>query len=254
MNIGFRQSMWNEKMPFDYRVQYFEVATTYPCFECGPFTQYNPTWTLDPNYNIQGSPFQIELLNNFYWECIFTFPNSLATDQKICGNNNTFCVYPYSNRYNIGGFSSWLTNPTTAQAASVSSTNTLTKASAKSIGNNTLQGTIIQGSNTIQWNILESSNNKFFNLTRPNPILLYAESESYQVMRVYVGTRFYENQIYFNMSGANKAQLRFVPCIKNNQPYICEMNTKTMIPNSMSGTVIAGPEVPNNYYVWNENN
>ena len=73
-------------------------------------------------------------------------------------------------------------------------------------------------------------------------------------MRVYVGTRFYENRIYFNMSGDNRAQLRFVPCIKNNQPYICEMNTKTMIPNSMSGTVTAGPKVPNNYYAWNENN
>jgi len=58
MGVADRQSMWkSERMPFDYRVEYFEVATTYPCFECGPLKQYNPNWELDPGYNTKGSAF-----------------------------------------------------------------------------------------------------------------------------------------------------------------------------------------------------
>lgn len=231
------------KYPWDYRVKYFQVATVYPLFECGPLTRYNENWlSADTTTD---SPFQVELLNNLNGWVYFSFPNPTSQDQKVAGNYGNFTVYPYSNRYNFGLINGWRTNPTTAQVSSMSATNTLTKGFIYSDGSNTVRYGVAQGSNS--WSTTCSTVGTRFRVDRWYPILLYDENGEYQVMRVSVGTRFYESGFDFNMAGENECHVRFVPCMKDGIPYICEMNSGTMIPNTMSGTVTAGPQVPDDY-------
>lgn len=239
-----------EKYPWDYRVEYFQVATTYPLFQCGPLNRYNsnlPSETPDAD-----SSFQNEIRNNLKAWIVFSFPNALSSDQKICGSYRDFTAYPYQSRYNFGAFNSWVTQPSSSDVASMSSTNTKTFAYLESSGNDIVQYGIEQAPNSWHTNY-DASGKKFF-IDKVYPIFLFGAGSTsdpqYEVRNVSVGTRFYESGFDFNLSGSLETHLRFVPCMKDNTPYICEMYSKTLIPNSMSGTVSAGPKVADNYEAW----
>lgn len=235
------------KYPWDYRVEYFQVASLYPRFEVGPLNRYNENWTseliLDAN-----STLQIGIHNNINGWVVFSFPNAVSQDQKNCGNVSTFCVYPYSNRYNFG-YTTWVTQPTAAQVASITSTNTITRGFIENDGTNTVKYGVAQGTNSWQYNGY-STTGKRFRADLPFPIMMYAEGSSYQQSNVSIGTRFYECGFDFNIPSNLEMHVRFVPCVLNDTPYICEMYSKTMIPNSLNGTVTVGPKVKDDYEAW----
>lgn len=234
------------KYPWDYRVAYFQVATTYPLFDCGVFTDYNENLINDTDATSQ---YNNTLVNGFSSSIIASFPNAFSTDQKICGNYCSFVCYPYSGRWNIGSFNSWIqTQPTASQVSNLVRTNTVYKVSTTPVGNRVARYTITDGSSSFSMDeTLSASRRISMATTMPYPILLYNESGSYQVRNVSVGTRFYESTIYFDCPGNLETHLRFVPCVKDGVQYICEMSTSRLIPNTMSGTVISGPQVPDDY-------
>lgn len=231
------------KYPWDYRVEYFQVATTYSLFECGPLKRYNENWTdeldLDANSTLQSG-----IRNNIKGWIVFSFPNPATQDQKNCGGTGTFCCYPYSGRYNIGGWYSWFTAPSVSDVASLIATNTKTMGFLESIGSDVVRYGVRQGS--AEWSGTYNVSSKRFRTAWNYPVLLYDEN-GYQVRNVSIGTRFYESGFDFNIPGNLEMHVRFVPCMKDNTPFICEMNSGTMIPNSMSGTVTPGPQVPDDY-------
>lgn len=235
------------KYPWDYRVEYFEVASLYPLFECGPLWNYNEAWKAEDTS--LGSDFQRELMANFNAWLVFSFPNAASTDQKVAGNYGNFTVYPYSSRYNIGGFNGWLTQPSTSAVSQIINTNTKTNAFAYTDGNDVRYG-VSQGD--VSWSALLSSapaNYRRFRVDRLYPVFLFDEG-GYQVRNVSIGTRFYESGFDIGMSGDNECHIRFVPCMLDGEPYICEMYSGTLIPNSMSGTVTPGPQVADDYQAW----
>ena len=248
--IAGRHSMMASKTPaypWDYRVEYFQVATTYPCFECGPLSQYQPSWSVEEAKDAS-SQLAVELRNNFLGWAVFSFPQSLSTDQKIFGNGSVFTIYPYSRRYNAGCFQNWCTS-SYPSFSSVSSINTKTRVSLWSSGSNIITYRVAQGNTNVDWNETLASTRKV-SIWSVFPICLYAEWSSYQISRVYVGTRIYEVGIDITPPSFDALHVRFVPCMKDGRPYICELNSGKMIPNSMSGTVTPGPQVADNFQAW----
>lgn len=238
------------KYPWDYRVEYFQMnQDKNVLFECGPLSNYAPNWPSEDILNASSS-LQDGIRNNFGWSVVFSFPKSLSTDQKNVGGPNTFCVYPYSNRWNIGGFAQWLTNPTTSQSSGISSVNTKTRVSAVSTGNNMVAVTIQQiGGSSVT--VSSDLTGKRFNAEKYMPVLNYYSSwDGGYISTVYKDTRFYECRFDFGLPGNLETHVRFVPCILGGVPYVCEMYSGTMISNSQSGTVTAGPQVSDDYEAW----
>lgn len=236
------------KYPWDYRVEYFEVATTYPLFECGPLMQYNENW-IEADVKDATSSLQAGIRNGMKFWCLASFPNAMSTDQKICGSPLVVVMYPYSNRFNFGGFNAWFSYGTSSDY-SFWQKNTLTRLFLESTGSDTIKYGVAQGSQSWQ-NTNYSISGKRLCAERVFPIFLFGSglpsNPGYEIRNVSVGTRFYECGFDFNISGNLETHIRFVPCMFENAPYICEMYSGMMIPNTMSGTVTPGPQVADDY-------
>ena len=252
MNLALRQNLFNKKLPWDYRVEYFEIdyftTSLIPLFNCGKLIEYNKYWALtDTSHN---SDFQRKVYKGFSVYQIFTFPKSLSTDQKICGGPGIFCAYPYGGKYNFGSFYKWCNATTTNSWSSVGNINTLTRIDFHSSYNNdTLlpqEGTITQGNITIP---VKSSYVELSLQTSQDDFTIfgYVESGQIQQRNLYAGTRFYDLEMNFETGDEFELHLRFLPCIKNEEPYICEIYSGKMIPLVKGATVKVGNKVPLDY-------
>lgn len=90
-------------------MEYFEVASLYPLFNCGELLSYNSNWQLDTD---PSSQFNRQIIDNIKCWSVSSFPNPATQDQKNCGTPQSFTAYFISGRWNFGGFGSWLTLPT----------------------------------------------------------------------------------------------------------------------------------------------
>lgn len=246
MISALHHTMANQNnFPWDYRVEYFEILETPLVFNCGFIYDYKPEWRDEEDYQSKESVFQASLWRGFSSYGIFSFPRPLSTDQKTFGGPGIFCVYPFRGGYNVGGFGAWL-KPGASWDTSLlpSEINTPTRYDFRAKDEYYADVSVRQGD--VLCRAETSSPRNFFPDNTPFPILAYDEG-GIRPSNAYVGTRFYEVTMNFDMSGSKGLKLRFVPCMKDGGPYICEMYSKTLIQNSESGSVIVGPKVSNNY-------
>lgn len=234
------------KYPWDYRVEYFQVATPGLYFEAGQWQRFGnwPETVPDASSDLQSG-----IRNGIHGWQVFAFPNAKSTDQKIVGNYGIFVAYPYSGRMNCGGFSTWMSYPDSSAAAFIE-TNTKTIATIDALGSSQIQLGFRQGTGswTGTWDASGRGivyNNHYF-------IFGYSEGPNgnVQTNQIYAGTKFYETGFDFDIRSGLELHLRFVPCMLGGVPYICEMNTKTMIQSSGSGSITAGPQVSDDYEAW----
>ena len=259
MLLGARQTIFgkHKSYPFDYRVEYFEIAkvdsSSNPMFNIGVLSDFNPNWyngSIDYNSN-----FQMSLYRGFSAYAIFSFPKSLSYDQKIFGNPGQFCFYPYSSRYNFGGFNTWMGQSyyIDYNVSEVGQPNTTTRVDVfcdpDSLDvRSPFIGAVTQN-NLVNRFIADSKPNHIFDIQNHCSFVIfgYNEGSNFQTNNLYVGTRFYDLEMNFTTGDENELHLHFLPVIKDNKPYICELFSGKMTPIAQGGEVIYGAEVPINY-------
>ena len=268
MLIGLRGSVRSgASYPWDYRVEYLQIASLYPLYECGPLCIYNSKWpgqTQTPQKNFPAdmpdtfSDFPKAARDNLYAWQVYSFPNAISstTDEKTASGLSTICCYPYNSKYNMGMYTNWNScYPSPSDMAKLGSVNTRTMVWVESVGTDTVEFGISQGSHILTSGDMSiapqsGTQKRRIGSHRSIPVISYEEGGSLQTGRnVYVGTRFYEFGFDLNIPNGYDLHTRWVPCVKDNTPAICEVNSGRMIFNSGSGSVTCGPEVPNDFDV-----